>query len=111
MSSHSASVGPELRSVIRTVLASLDPAIQIAADYAAGSGSTPGQCQQPWCPLCALIAFTDGEHHPLSTLIAEHGASLLAVLRAMVNDNDGTVPASDQPRSSGYQSIPITVAK
>jgi len=111
VSSHNASVGQELRNALRTVLAGLEPAIQGVAEYGARSGSTPGRCQQTWCPLCATTALVAGEHHPLSALVAEHAAPLLAVIREMVDADTHSAGERDQPRPSSYQPIPVTVVE
>jgi hypothetical protein len=93
---------------------------------AAGSGG-PGKCQQVWCPLCALAALVQGEQHPMLTVIADHSASLLAAIRAMVEDIEtrtgpgepppdgpppGGGPGGDEPPPSWpgrYQHIAVTV--
>jgi hypothetical protein len=98
MSGAHSNVGPELRHLAETILAILDPAIQAAVGYARRTDSTPGKCQQRWCPLCALAALAADEEHPLSSLIAEHGASLIALIRAMVSAN---TPLQHDPESNG----------
>jgi hypothetical protein len=85
--SHS-EIGPELRQLAQTILDRLDPAVRMAAARAAGSGDSPGKCQQVWCPVCALAALAAGEQHPLLTVIAEHSVALLAVVRAVVEGAD-----------------------
>ena len=120
-------IGPELRQLAQTILDRLDPAVRIAAARAAGSGDGPGKCQQVWCPVCALAALVAGEQHPLLTVIAEHSVSLLAVIRAIVEDTaggpgypeppEGPIPPDDgpgggEPPPAGpgrYQHIPVTV--
>jgi hypothetical protein len=119
-------LAPELRELAQTILDRLDPAVRSAAAMAAGRGG-PGKCQQVWCPLCALAALVQGEQHPMLTVIAEHSASLLAAIRAMVEDIEtrtgpeepppdgpppGGGPGGDEPPPSGpgrYQHIPVTV--
>ncbi len=113
-------IGPELRQLAQTILDRLDPAVRLAAARAAGSGDSPGKCQQVWCPVCALAALAAGEQHPLLTVIADHSVALLAVIRSMV-DNIETPPeppppngppAGDEPSPAGpgrYQHIPVTV--
>src|SRR6476660_7318521 len=76
----------ELRQLAQTILDRLDPAVRLAAARAAGSGDSPGKCQQVWCPVCALAALVAGEQHPLLTVISEHSVALLAVIRAIVED-------------------------
>jgi hypothetical protein len=125
--SHS-EIGPELRQLAQTILDRLDPAVRLAAARAAGSGDSPGKCQQVWCPVCALAALAAGEQHPLLTVIAEHSVALLAVVRAIIQDtaNTGNIapdppeppappsgpPAGDKPppaEPGRYQHIPVTV--
>ncbi len=124
--SHS-EIGPELRQLAQTILDRLDPAVRMAAARAAGSGDSPGKCQQVWCPVCALAALAAGEQHPLLTVIAEHSVALLAVVRAVVEDGANTStppeppeappppsspPSGEEPPPSEpgrYQHIPVTV--
>jgi hypothetical protein len=120
-------IGPELRQLAQAILDKLDPAVRLAAARAAGSGDGPGQCQQVWCPVCALAALVAGEQHPLLTVIAEHSVSLLAVIRAIIEDTAQAPgfpePPPEGPQPSGgpdggeppptgpgrYQHIPVTV--
>jgi hypothetical protein len=132
-----ADISPELRQLAQSILDRLDPAVRLAAARAA-SGSA-GQCQQVWCPVCALAALISGEQHPLLTVIAEHSVALLAVVRAMTDAMDsgqgggqagsGTPPPPTDPSGPGrptgngpgpdddppppgpgrYQHIPVTV--
>ena len=104
-------VGPELRNLARTILASLEPLMQAATEYAARTATTPGKCQQTWCPLCALAALAAGEHHPLSTLVAEHGASMLALIQAMVTESTPSQRDPETTVPSSYQPIPVTVVE
>lgn len=120
--SHS-DLGPELRQLAQSILDRLDPAVRLAAAAATTSPGEPGKCQQVWCPVCALAAAVNGEHHPLLTVIAEHSVALLEIIRGLVDDAPpppATTPpppsdpsGPDQPPSpSGpgrYQSIPVTV--
>jgi hypothetical protein len=57
--------GPELKQLAQQILVLLDPLIQAAAAFAPPVGAEPGKCQQVWCPVCAIAAFTSGEQHPL----------------------------------------------
>lgn len=117
-------IGPELRALAQAILDRLDPAVRAAA-MTWGSGQ--GKCQQVWCPVCALAALVTGEQHPLLSLIAEHSATLLAMVRAMAADSASATasdgPDSPTPDSGGepdetagtpktdnrYQHIPITI--
>lgn len=108
-------LGPELRKLAQTILDGIDPAVRMAAMRAAGVGT--GKCQQVWCPVCALAALVTGEQHPLLTVIAEHSVTLLAVIRAVVEDVDGPVtpppppdgPPDGAPTRSRYQPIAVTI--
>jgi hypothetical protein len=69
-----------------------------------------------------LAAVVSGDEHPLLTVIAEHSVSLLAVIRAIVDQVDQTTPpdgppdggvepeaAADPRPSTRYQPITVTV--
>mgnify|MGYP001176411784 CR=1 FL=1 len=132
-------LGPELRQLAQAILSRLDPAVRLAATRAAASAAAgPGKCQQVWCPVCALAAVVNGEHHPLLGVIAEHSVALLAVVRAVLEGAEGAEgavgregpagpdgpdgggpapdggpdlpPPDDSPPTPGrYQHIPVTV--
>lgn len=122
-------LGPELRALATSILDKLDPALRQAA-RAAADGGTPGKCNQLFCPVCALAALVEGEHHPLLATIAEHSLALVMVVRAMLEaegsggpsgpddpDGGGTDPEYHSPfpppppssQSTGYQSIPVDI--
>jgi hypothetical protein len=112
---------PPWQPLAQGLLAILDPLVDAAAQASAASPSAePGKCQQVWCLACATAAFASGEQHPLTTVIAEHGAGLMVILRAMANPDDvnppppvphGRVdergPTSSEP--GRYQPIPVTI--
>ncbi|WP_390887947.1 hypothetical protein [Candidatus Mycobacterium wuenschmannii] len=117
-------IGPELRRLAQKILDQIDPAIRLAAARAVGDGVGSGNCQQVWCPVCALAAVVTGDEHPLLTVIAEHSVALLAVIRAIVDPvGQPTPPPPDKPSSgpapdgaaddaaptSRYQPITVTV--
>jgi hypothetical protein len=117
-------IGPELRKLAQSILDGVDPAVRAAASRALGDGAGTGKCQQVWCPVCALAALVTGEEHPLLTVIAEHSVALLAVIRAIVEEVDRSVPrppdgppgggvppdaAADADATSRYQPIAVTV--
>jgi hypothetical protein len=116
-------IGPELRKLAQSILEGIDPAVRLAASRALGDGAGTGKCQQVWCPVCALAAVVTGEEHPLLTVIAEHSVALLAVVRAIVEQVDGSKPPPDSPPGGGagpdtaadagptsrYQPITVTV--
>jgi hypothetical protein len=109
--------GPELKQLAQQILIMLDPFIQAAAAFAPSVGGEPGKCQQVWCPVCAIAAIASGEEHPLAAIVAEHGAALLSVVRAMAKSKDagpadgGTRTESpDQEKTPGrYEPIPFTI--
>src|ERR1700735_5668693 len=98
-------IGPELRKLAQKILDQIDPAVRMAASMAVGDGAGTGKCQQVWCPVCALAAVVSGDEHPLLTVIAEHSVSLLAVIRAIVDQVDHvdrtTPPPPDGPPEGG----------
>jgi hypothetical protein len=120
-------IGPELRQLAQTILDRIDPAVRLAAARAVAAGTSPGKCQQVWCPVCALAALAAGEQHPLLTVVADHSVALLTVIRAIIesteqsagppNPPDDRPPASDPPDGDPpappgpgrYQHIPVTV--
>jgi len=117
-------IGPELRKLAQTILDGIDPAVRAAAMRASGGGPGTGKCQQVWCPVCALAALAAGEQHPLLTVIAEHSVALLAVIRAIIAEVDGSMtppppegppgggvaePAPEAGAKSRYEPITITV--
>jgi hypothetical protein len=116
-------IGPELRKLAQKILDQIDPAVRLAAAAAVGDGPGTGKCQQVWCPVCALAAVVTGDEHPLLTIIAEHSVTLLAVIRAIVDQVDRPTPqppdgpgggcseeAVHEPvPTSRYQPIAVTV--
>ena len=117
-------LAPELRQLAQAILDRIDPAVRMAAARAAATGAGPGQCQQVWCPVCALAALVAGEQHPLLSVIAEHSVALLTIVRAMVTepgadpgptptppDDPSGPPAPDAtPGPSGrYEHIPVSL--
>ncbi len=110
-------IGAELRQLAQAILDRLDPAVRAAAAVAARRGDAPGNCQQVWCPVCALAALVSGEQHPMLDVIAEHSVALLTVVRAVVDVNGGPPPPRDdgpgggpgEPSPGRYQHIPITL--
>jgi hypothetical protein len=96
-------IGPELRKLAQSILDGIDPAVRLAATRALGDGAGTGKCQQVWCPVCALAAVVTGEEHPLLTVIAEHSVALLTVIRAIVDQVDGSTTPPDGPPGGGVQ--------
>lgn len=115
-------LGPELKALAQTILERVDPFVRFAAARAAAGAERAGNCQQVWCPVCALAALAQGQQHPLLDVLAEHSVALLDLARALVDDaatptTDPTPPSSPepppeppQPEGPGrYQHIPVTV--
>jgi hypothetical protein len=106
---------PDLESLARQLLAILDPLAKAAASFASAADGEPGKCQQVWCPVCAALALASGEQHPLMTVLTEHGASLLELVRAMATPDApaATGRASDaddtEHEPGRYQPIPVTI--
>ncbi|BBY89714.1 Uncharacterised protein [Mycolicibacterium tokaiense] len=94
-----ADLGPELRQLAQAILDRIDPALRAAAMVAAARATEgPGRCQQLWCPVCALAALVTGEEHPLLTVISQHSVALLAVVRALLDDErTEDTPAAPEP--------------
>lgn len=126
MSADHPDLGPELRALAQTILNRVDPLIRFAAARATAGAERAGSCQQVWCPVCALAAMVQGEHHPLLDVVAEHSVALLDVVRALVDDIDAdgpsptppappptSPPSPDEPPPGPgpgrYQHIPVTV--
>lgn len=107
----------ELQQLAQTILAVLEPLIHAAEAFASAAGAgAPGKCTQVWCPVCAMAAVASGEQHPLATMIADHGSSLLLLIRAMATPDD---PEPTRDRADGvdhtpgapgaYQPIEVTI--
>ncbi|MFD3464281.1 hypothetical protein ACFWVM_31600 [Nocardia fluminea] len=66
----------ELRLLSEVLLARVEPVLRrTAADGRADLGG----CS--WCPVCAAAALLRGDHHDVVAALAEHGTSLVTVLR------------------------------
>jgi hypothetical protein len=88
---------PELRRLAQTLLDRIDPAVRLAAARAQGASTSPGRCQQVWCPVCALMALVQGDQHPMLDVVAEHSVALLTLVRALLDDLDPGTPGPDGP--------------
>ena len=97
MSGAHSDLGPELRALAQSILDKLDPAIRLAAARAQSASTSPGRCQQVWCPVCALAALISGEQHPLLDVVAEHSVALLTLVKAMVDTVDVNTAGSPLP--------------
>ncbi len=103
-------IGPELRRLAQKILDQIDPAVRLAAARLVGDGAGTGKCQQVWCPVCALAAVVSGDEHPMLTVIAEHSVTLLAVIRAIVEQVDRPTTPPDDPPDSGVEAEPAADA-
>lgn len=66
----------ELRLLSEVLLARVEPVLRrTAADGRADLGG----CS--WCPVCAAAALLRGDHHDVVAALAEHGTSMVTVLR------------------------------
>lgn len=66
----------ELRLLAEVLLARIEPVLRrTAADGQADLGGCA------WCPVCAAAALVRGEHHDVVAALAEHGTSMVTVLR------------------------------
>ncbi|GAB2673346.1 hypothetical protein [Nocardia goodfellowii] len=66
----------ELKLLAEAVLERVEPVLRRTA--------TDGQAQWAgcsWCPVCAAAALLRGEHHDVVAAIADHGTSIVTVLR------------------------------
>ncbi|MFC4123502.1 hypothetical protein [Nocardia rhizosphaerae] len=66
----------ELRLLAEVLLARVEPVLRRTA---ADGRSDLGGCS--WCPVCAAAALIRGEHHDVVAALAEHGTSMVTVLR------------------------------
>ncbi|MFD4461510.1 hypothetical protein [Nocardia sp. NPDC058480] len=66
----------ELRLLSEVLLARVEPVLRrTAADGRADLGGCA------WCPVCAAAALVRGDHHDVVAALAEHGTSMVTVLR------------------------------
>lgn len=111
--------GPDLQQLAQTLLVMLQPLIQAGKAYvSAADDGAPGKCTQVWCPVCAAVAVASGEHHPLTAIVAEHGAALLSLLDAMARPGAPAPPGDDggspddeppPPVPGAYEPIVVTI--
>lgn len=97
----------ELRVLAAAALEQFEPILRRAAS---GDQQEWNGCS--WCPVCAALALLRGEHHDLLAILAEHGVSIVTVLREAVAGTpvEPLIPDSGEPaRPSGYQDIPVTI--
>ncbi len=66
----------ELRLLAEVLLAKVEPVLRrTAADGQADLGGCA------WCPVCAAAALVRGDHHDVVAALADHGTSMVTVLR------------------------------
>jgi hypothetical protein len=114
---------PPWQPLAQQILAIVDPLVEAATAAAASlPDAKQATCQQIWCPVCATVAVASGEDHPLKAAVAEHGAALLAMLRAAAaTAGDTATPespataganggvAQPSPAPGHYQPITVTI--
>lgn len=77
-----AQVGEEVREALAAFLTAVTP---LVAQISPGPGAPQSSCT--WCPVCALVALSRGEQHPLLTALGTQGVALLTALRDMLADS------------------------
>ncbi|GAA4817931.1 hypothetical protein [Tomitella cavernea] len=121
-----AQISDEVREALAGFLAAVTP---LVAQISPGPAAPESSCT--WCPLCALVALSKGQQHPLLTVLGTQGVAMLTALRDLlvdsVRDHDGAAahagggPAQDDrstdpggraepSASSAPRFEPITVA-
>lgn len=118
----------DLRLLAQALIDKIDPVVRLSVAMLA-DGENPSDCNQVWCPVCALVALANDEQHPMLTAIAEHSTTFLDAVRAALADQGPVGPhpepptdpsgpggrhrQSDDPETSPgpgrYQSIPVSV--
>ena len=118
----------DLRLLAQALLDKIDPVVRLSVAMLA-DGENPSDCNQVWCPVCALVALANDEQHPMLTAIAEHSTTFLDAVRAALADQGPAGPHPEPPTDpSGpdgkhrqpddpdgppgpgrYQSIPVSV--
>lgn len=84
----------DLADVAARLLERAEPVLRraaagVAADEWAGCG---------WCPVCAALALLRGEHHDLLATLADHGVTVVTVLReALAGTPVDPVQPEDMP--------------
>ncbi|MFI6869555.1 hypothetical protein [Nocardia sp. NPDC050406] len=89
----------ELRLLAEAVLERVEPVLRKTA----ADGRTEwSSCS--WCPVCAAAALLRGEHHDVVAAIAEHGTSIVTVLREALAGVpvDPLIPPELDPDSPEY---------
>lgn len=101
-------LGAEVRGIAVAVLDRLEPALdRVRAGGADGADGTCGVC-----PVCAVLGVIRRDHPELAERVAEQAASVLAVLRAALEEGDpgpaAAVPPDPRPEPGRrVQRIPV----
>ncbi|GAA2398753.1 hypothetical protein [Mycolicibacterium llatzerense] len=119
----------DLRLLAQALIDKIDPVVRLSVAMLA-DGENPSDCNQVWCPVCALVALANDEQHPMLTAIAQHSTTFLDAVRAALADQGPAGPhpepptdpsgpggkhrQADEPPTSPtepgrYQSIPVSV--
>ncbi|WP_182357573.1 hypothetical protein [Tomitella gaofuii] len=77
-----AQISDEVREALAGFLAAVTP---LVAQLAPGPAAPESSCT--WCPLCALVALSKGQQHPLLTALGTQGVALLTALRDLLADS------------------------
>lgn len=87
-----AGLGAEVRGIAVAVLDRLEPALDRVR--AGGAAAPDGTCGV--CPVCLVLGAIRRDHPELAERVAEQAASMLAVLRAALEEGDPAPgPATD----------------
>ena len=95
-------LGEELREFPSALVSAAAP---LVAQIAPGPEAPESSCT--WCPVCALVALSRGEQHPLLTALGSRGVTLLTVLRDLIADSvdahaqEGSAPHPGAQRATG----------
>lgn len=90
-----AQVSEEVREALAAFLAAVTP---LVAQIAPGPGAPQSSCT--WCPVCALVALSRGEQHPLLTALGTQGVALLTALRDLLADSVQNHSGAGHPGSA-----------
>ncbi|QDQ97887.1 hypothetical protein [Tomitella fengzijianii] len=85
-----AQISDEVREALASFLGAVTP---LVAQISPGPGAPEATCT--WCPLCALVALSKGEQHPLLTALGTQGVALLTALRDLLADSLRNHDAAD----------------
>ncbi|NLG55890.1 MAG: hypothetical protein GX542_09640 [Rhodococcus sp.] len=119
----------ELRELAHTALDRIEPVVAAIADETSAE-HTPEFAGCQWCPVCAFAALLRGERHELLGELSQHALAIVAIIRELLGELGGQMPAapqtppsapqgptsgqsrdtgSERSRSAAFESIPITI--